>query len=109
MDATSLDAGSYVAGPFKIVHHTTDGAFETYRKRHEIPHFMVDDKFICQHVDAEIAATALAHPADYGHDPGHHNRNQPTGFLIASAESAVDAPRVKIDVGGLTSSKARSN
>jgi hypothetical protein len=61
-------AGSYVAGPFKIVHHTTEGstaagAFETYRKRHDIPHFTVDDKFIYQHLDTEVAATALAHPS----------------------------------------------
>jgi len=60
-------AGSYVAGPYKIVHHTTEGstaagAFETYRKRHDIPHFTVDDKFIYQHLDSEVAATALAHP-----------------------------------------------
>jgi hypothetical protein len=59
--------GSYVSGPFKIVHHTTEGstaagAFETYRKRHDIPHFTVDDKFIYQHLDTEVAATALAHP-----------------------------------------------
>jgi len=60
-------AGSYVAGPFKIVHHTTEGstaagAFETYQKRHDIPHFTIDDKFIYQHLDTEVAATALAHP-----------------------------------------------
>jgi hypothetical protein len=60
-------AGSYVSGPFKIVHHTTEGstaagAVETYRKRHDIPHFTVDDKFIYQHLDTEVAATALAHP-----------------------------------------------
>jgi hypothetical protein len=60
-------AGSYVAGPYRIVHHTTEGstatgAFETYRKRHDVPHFTVDDKLIYQHLDTEIAATALAHP-----------------------------------------------
>src|SRR5258705_6323596 len=60
--------GRYVAGPFKIVHHTTEGstaagAFATYRKRHDIPHFTVDDQFIYQHLDTEVAATALAHPA----------------------------------------------
>ena len=61
-------AGSYVAGPFRIVHHTTEGstaagAFATYRKSHDIPHFTVDDQFIYQHLDTEVAATALAHPA----------------------------------------------
>src|SRR5262249_10106350 len=61
------NAGRYVAGPFKIVHHTTEGstaegAFQTYRQRHDIPHFTVDDQNIYQHLDTEVAATALAHP-----------------------------------------------
>ena len=61
-------AGPYVAGPFKIVHHTTEGstaagAFNTYRQRHDIPHFTVDDQTIYQHLDTDVAATALAHPA----------------------------------------------
>jgi hypothetical protein len=61
-------AGHYVAGPFRIVHHTTEGstaagAFATYQQRHDIPHFTVDDQFIYQHLDTEVAATALAHPA----------------------------------------------
>lgn len=61
-------AGRYTAGPFRIVHHTTEGstaagAFATYRKTHDIPHFTVDDHFIYQHLDTEIAATALAHPS----------------------------------------------
>ena len=61
------NAGRYVAGPFKIVHHTTEGstaagAFATYRQTHDVPHFTVDDQFIYQHLDTEVAATALAHP-----------------------------------------------
>src|SRR5581483_7507280 len=61
-------AGSYTAGPFRIVHHTTEGstaagAFATYQQRHDIPHFTVDDTTIYQHVDTNTAATALAHPA----------------------------------------------
>jgi hypothetical protein len=61
------NAGRYVAGPFKIVHHTTEGstaegAFQTYRQRHDIPHFTVDDQNIYQHLDTDVAATALAHP-----------------------------------------------
>src|SRR5262245_12868817 len=60
-------AGGYVRGPFRIVHHTTEGttaagAFDTYQHSHDIPHFTVDDQFIYQHLDTEIAATALAHP-----------------------------------------------
>lgn len=61
------NAGHYVAGPFKIVHHTTEGstaagAFGTYHQSQDIPHFTVDDQFIYQHLDTEVAATALAHP-----------------------------------------------
>jgi len=61
------NAGRYVAGPFKIVHHTTEGstaagAFATYHQTQDIPHFTVDDQFIYQHLDTEVAATALAHP-----------------------------------------------
>jgi hypothetical protein len=60
-------AGHYVAGPFRIVHHTTEGstaagAFATYQQTHDIPHFTVDDTTIYQHVDTDTAATALAHP-----------------------------------------------
>src|SRR5262249_41805001 len=60
-------ASHYTSGPYRIVHHTTegstaDGAFATYRKSHDIPHFTVDDHSIYQHLDTEIAATALAHP-----------------------------------------------
>lgn len=61
-------AGHYVAGPFRIVHHTTEGstaagAFATYQQKHDIPHFTVDDHIIYQHLDTDVAATALAHPA----------------------------------------------
>jgi hypothetical protein len=39
------------------------GAFATYQQRHDIPHFTVDDQIIYQHLDTDVAATALAHPA----------------------------------------------
>jgi hypothetical protein len=59
-------AGSYVTGPHKIVHHTTEGstaasAFETYQQDHFIPHFTVDADHIYRHLDTEVAATALQH------------------------------------------------
>lgn len=59
-------AGRYVTGPYKIVHHTTEGstaasAFETYQQDHFIPHFTVDADHIYQHLDTEVAATALQH------------------------------------------------
>lgn len=62
------NSGPYVAGPFKIVHHTTEGstaagAFATYKKTHDIPHFTVDNQTIYQHLDTDVAARALAHPA----------------------------------------------
>jgi hypothetical protein len=61
-------AGHYVVGPFKIVHHTTEGssaegAFEAYDKDHWIPHFTVDAQQIYQHLDTLVSATALQHPA----------------------------------------------
>lgn len=60
-------AGAYTAGPFRIVHHTTEGstaagAFRTYHDTHHIPHFTIDDTTIYQHVDTDVAVTALAHP-----------------------------------------------
>ena len=54
-------AGNYVAGPFRIVHHTTEGpsaegAFRTYQKKNAAPHFTVDEQHIYQHTDTAIAA-----------------------------------------------------
>src|SRR5215472_2091713 len=54
--------------PFKIVHHTTEGAsaddaFAAYQNTTNIPHFTVDDMTIFQHVDTDAAASALRHPA----------------------------------------------
>lgn len=59
--------GPYVTGPFKLVHHTTEGstaagAFGEYQNTHNIPHFTVDETTIYQHVDTDVAVTALAHP-----------------------------------------------
>jgi hypothetical protein len=61
-------AGRYVAqGPFRIVHHTTEGssaesAIETFRARRSDPHFTVDANRIYQHVDTGEAARALRNP-----------------------------------------------
>jgi hypothetical protein len=60
--------GAYVDGhPFKVVHHTTEGpsaeaAFAAYSATRNIPHFTVDDMTIYQHVDTDLAASALRHP-----------------------------------------------
>jgi hypothetical protein len=65
------NAGRYVAGPFKIVRHTTEGstaagAFATYHQTQDIPHFTVDDQFIYQHLDTEVAATRVARRSSRG-------------------------------------------
>jgi lysozyme family protein len=60
--------GSYTEGPFKIIHHTTQGstaagAIATYRQTNNYPHFTVAEDVVYQHVDTNIAVTALAHPS----------------------------------------------
>ncbi len=57
-------SGSYVGGPFRIVHHTTegskaDGAMSAYRSARADPHFTVDNSKIFQHVDTREGARAL--------------------------------------------------
>jgi hypothetical protein len=59
--------GSYRDGPFKIVHHTTQGktasgAIATYKETRNYPHFTVEEDAVYQHVDTNIAVTALEHP-----------------------------------------------
>lgn len=56
--------GPYVSGPFKIVHHTTEGssaagAFSAYKKNKSDPHFTVDTSTIYQHIDTSLAARSL--------------------------------------------------
>jgi hypothetical protein len=60
-------AGSHSGGPFKIVHHTTEGstaqgAFDAFRTNRSDPHFTVDGTTIYQHVDTGVAARALRNP-----------------------------------------------
>jgi lysozyme family protein len=60
--------GSYSEGPFKVVHHTTQGstaagAIATYRDTGNYPHFTVAGDVVYQHVDTNIAVTALEHPS----------------------------------------------
>ncbi len=61
-------SGSYNGGPFKIVHHTTEGgsvsgAFAAFRTHKSDPHFTVDETKIYQHIDTNVAARALRNPA----------------------------------------------
>ncbi len=57
-------SGAYTSGPFKIVHHTTEGssasgAFAAFRANRSDPHFTVDSRTIYQHIDTSIAARSL--------------------------------------------------
>jgi hypothetical protein len=57
-------SGSYTGGPFKIVHHTTEGstaqgAFQAFKANRSDPHFTVDGEKIYQHIDTEAGARAL--------------------------------------------------
>lgn len=56
--------GSYKGGPFKIVHHSTEGstaagAMGAYKANKSDPHFTVDGTDIYQHIDTGVAARAL--------------------------------------------------
>lgn len=59
--------GSYTSGPFKVVHHTTEGStFESarsaFREHNSAPHFTVDSTTIHQHIDTALASRALRNP-----------------------------------------------
>ena len=61
-------SGAYTGGPFKIVHHTTEGssaqgAFAAFSSHRSDPHFTVDATTIYQHIDTGKAARALRNPA----------------------------------------------
>ena len=56
--------GPFVSGPFKIVHHTTEGssaagAFSAFQANKSDPHFTVDSNKIYQHIDTALAARSL--------------------------------------------------
>lgn len=64
----SGSSGGYVTGPFKIVHHTTegssaDGAFAAFAKHRSDPHFTLDRNTVFQHIDTGVAARALRNEA----------------------------------------------
>lgn len=61
-------SGSFTGGPFKIVHHTTEGpsaagALDAFRRNRSDPHFTVDSQTIYQHIDTGQAARALRNAA----------------------------------------------
>jgi hypothetical protein len=56
--------GAFTGGPFKIVHHTTEGssyagARAAYAAHRSDPHFTVAGDSIVQHIDTSLAARAL--------------------------------------------------
>lgn len=56
--------GAYIGGPFKIVHHTTEGssyagARSAYEQNRSEPHFTVDATTIFQHIDTAETARSL--------------------------------------------------
>jgi hypothetical protein len=60
----SGSCGSFVGGPFRIVHHTTEGgsatgAFQAFKAHRSDPHFTVDEQHVYQHIDTGVAARAL--------------------------------------------------
>jgi hypothetical protein len=60
----SGSSGSHLGGPFKIVHHTTEGstaegAMAAFKSNHSDPHFTVDATTIYQHIDTAEGAKAL--------------------------------------------------
>lgn len=57
-------SGPHIGGPFKIVHHTTegasvDGALSAFKQNRSDPHFTVDANNIFQHIDTNQGARAL--------------------------------------------------
>jgi hypothetical protein len=75
----SGSSGPHVGGPFKIVHHTTEGssaegALQAFAKNRSDPHFTVDSTRIFQHIDTGEGARAL--------------RNEPGG-VQTNRDSAV--------------------
>lgn len=61
-------SGGYTGGPFKIIHHTTEGsgaagAFAAYASGGSEPHFTVDSATVYQHLDTKVGARALRNPA----------------------------------------------
>jgi hypothetical protein len=67
-DEISGAVGAYSGGPFKIVHHTTEGssyagARAAYAAHRSDPHFTVAGDTIFQHIDTSLAGRALKNRA----------------------------------------------
>lgn len=74
-------SGTYTSGPFKIVHHTTQGstassAFDAYERNKSSPHFTVDTAKVYQHFDTATFSRSLANP------PGGVQTNRESAIQI---------------------------
>lgn len=77
----SGSSGPHVGGPFKIVHHTTEGstaegAMTAFAQNRSDPHFTVDASNIFQHIDTTEGARALHN------DPGGVQTNRDSAIQI---------------------------
>lgn len=77
----SGSSGPHVGGPFKIVHHTTEGssaegALQAFLRNRSDPHFTVDSGRILQHIDTSEGARALRN------DPGGVQTNRDSAVQI---------------------------
>jgi hypothetical protein len=95
-------SGHYLEGPFKILHHTTEGntaqgAFDTYQNTHDIPHFTIDRTTIYQHVDTDTAVTALAHP----HGTVETNRSHAIQFELVAFAGQPKSQQALFNAGRL--------
>ncbi|EHR69472.1 N-acetylmuramoyl-L-alanine amidase [Burkholderiales bacterium JOSHI_001] len=77
----SGSSGPHVGGPFKIVHHTTEGstaegAMKAFAQNRSDPHFTVDATRILQHIDTAEGARALRN------DPGGVQTNRDSAVQI---------------------------
>jgi N-acetylmuramoyl-L-alanine amidase len=80
-DPISGDLGNYSSGPYKIVHHTTEGetysgARQAYAANASDPHFTVDETTVYQHIDTARVARALRN------DPGGVETNRASAVQI---------------------------
>lgn len=85
-------SGSFTDGPFKIVHHTTEGssasgALAAFAKNRSDPHFTIDETTIFQHIDTGMGARAL--------------RNQPGGVQTNRGSA------IQIEVVGFAGSQKK--
>lgn len=77
----SGSSGAHVGGPFKIIHHTTEGssaagAIAAFKQHRSDPHFTVDADRIYQHIDTNQGARALRN------DPGGVETNRDSAVQI---------------------------